>query len=213
MLLKRLEEVELATIGHFVDRGFMDASIRPLTPTPGTITGTAVTVAIPGMDSTMLQYAISKLREGDILVVDRLGDTRHACIGGGVAAGIARKGGKAAIIGGPCTDPGEIRELGLPVYSTGLSSVTTRVRDGGGAFNKPVSVGGVPVLPGDIVMLDETGVIVLPPDEAEAICDAAVERQRRTEEMMRRLEAGDLAVGPSPAIRFVEEALKGQNNG
>ncbi|SMY09444.1 RraA family protein [Flavimaricola marinus] len=212
-LLKRLEEVELATIGHFADRGFMHPSIKPLTPPKGTITGTAVTVAIPGMDSTLLQYAVSTLREGDILVVDRLGDARHACIGGGVASAIARKGGAAAIIGGPCTDPDEIMELGLPVYSTGVSSITTRIRDGGGALNKPVSVGGVPVLPGDIVMADATGVIVIPPDEAEAICEVALARQKKTAEMFARFAAGEQPAGPSPAIQFVENALRGENNG
>ena len=207
-LANRLREVELATIGHFRDRGFVHRSIQALTPPIGTIVGTAVTVSIPALDSTMLQYATSKLREGDILVIDRLGDNRHACVGGGVASVIGKQGGTAVIIDGPCTDPQEILETGLPVFSTGVSSITTRVRDGGGAMNVPISCGGVPVLPGDIVMADATGVVILPPDEAEAVCDEALERQKRTAEIMARMKDPDTPPMRFPARDLVEASLR-----
>src|SRR5687768_343124 len=80
---EKLSQVETATIGHSQHWGFMDRSIQPLLRRKR-IAGTAVTLAIPGQDSTLLHHALGLLRPGDILVVDRLGDNKHACWGGGV---------------------------------------------------------------------------------------------------------------------------------
>jgi regulator of RNase E activity RraA len=82
-LIAKLERVETATIGHWRHWGFMDRGIQPLLREKR-IAGVAVTLAIPGPDSTLLHHALGLLRPGDVLVVDRLGDDRHACWGGGV---------------------------------------------------------------------------------------------------------------------------------
>ena len=88
-LRDRLGEVEIATIGHFRHRGFVHRSIQALTPPARCVIGVAVTLAIPGPDSTLLHHALGLLRPGDILVIDRLGDDRHACLGGGVVSRIS----------------------------------------------------------------------------------------------------------------------------
>jgi regulator of RNase E activity RraA len=169
-----------------------------------TLVGTAVTVAIPGTDSTLLHHALSFLRPGDVLMIDRLGDTRHACLGGGVARGVKVAGAIAAVIDGPCTDVHEIVELGLPVYCRGVSGITTRGHDLGGSMNLPIACGNVPVLPGDIVLLDNCGVLVIPLAEAEEVLAEGLERQARAGRNEPRVLAGEKLGTLSGATAKVE---------
>jgi regulator of RNase E activity RraA len=173
-----LEQTETATVGHWRHWGFCDRRIQPLLRRKR-VAGTAVTVAIPGPDSTLLHHALGLLRPGDILLVDRLGDDRHACWGGGVTVAAKAAGAKAGVVDGPCTDLEEVEASDFPLWCRGIAPITTRIYDLGGLLNKPVSVGGVVVMPGDAVLCDESGVLVLPPGEAEAEARAAIERQAR----------------------------------
>lgn len=169
---------EPATIGHFRLRGFPNASIRPLVPV-GRISGTAVTLALPAADATLLHHAAGLLREGDVLIIDRLGDRHHACLGGGVALALARTGIAGVIVDGPCADPAELRDCGLPVWGHGFSSITTRLQGIGGLMNVPVSLGGAVVQPGDLVIADEGGIVILPVDEAPDAIARAVGMQHK----------------------------------
>src|ERR1700734_1018840 len=173
-----LEQAETATVGHWRHWGFCDRRIQPLLRRKR-VAGTAVTLAIPGPDSTLLHHALGLLRPGDILVVDRLGDDRHACWGGGVTVAAKAAGAKAGVVDGPCTDLEEVEASDFPLWCRGIAPITTRIYDLGGRLNKPVSIGGVAVMPGDAVLCDESGVLVLPPGEAEAEARAAIERQAR----------------------------------
>jgi 4-hydroxy-4-methyl-2-oxoglutarate aldolase len=175
-LVERSRSVQPATLGHFRFTGFVDGAIRGLRACDRTA-GTVVTLALPGMDSTLLHHAAGLLRAGDVLVIDRLGDQRHACVGGGVAVALFRMGVLAVIIDGPCTDPEEIRESGLAVWSRGVSPITTRLYGDGGLMNVPVSIGGAVACPGDLVIADESGIVFLPPAEAAADVDRALQMQ------------------------------------
>ncbi|MCJ8138943.1 RraA family protein [Falsirhodobacter halotolerans] len=201
-------KVEVATIGHFRHRGYVDHGLRPLAPLGGTLVGTAITVAIPGTDSTMLHHAMSVVRPGDVVVIDRLGDRRHACLGGGVAFAAKVAGAIAVVLDGPCTDAEEIVGVGLPVFCRGVSGVTTRLNDLGGALNLPIACGNVPVLPGDVVILDDCGVLVLPPAEAEEVLTEAIARQARAGRNAHRIEAGEKLGDLSGATAKVMTALK-----
>ena len=169
-------EADPATIGHFRLRGFPAPLIRPVVPVPR-IAGTVVTLALPGADSTLLHHAAGLIRSGDVLVIDRLGDRHHACLGGGVAATLAQFGLAGVIIDGPAADPQEIRHCGLPVWATGFASITTRILGNGGALNVPVSMGGAVAMPGDLVIADEGGIVILPAEEAEVDIRRAVALQ------------------------------------
>ncbi|MFD2237453.1 RraA family protein [Aureimonas populi] len=205
-----LGAVEVATIGHFRHRGFVSHRLRPIAPLGGVLVGTAITVAIPGTDSTLLHHAMSVVRPGDVVVIDRLGDTRHACLGGGVALAAKVAGAIAVVLDGPCTDAEEIVEVGLPVFCTGVSGITTRLNDLGGSLNRPVSCGNVPVLPGDVVMMDDCGVLVLPPDEAFEVLEEGAARQARAGRNRGRVEAGEKLGELSGASRLVAAALEPQ---
>ncbi|MDQ2804851.1 MAG: RraA family protein [Pseudomonadota bacterium] len=173
-----LEQAETATIGHWRHWGFVDRRVQPALRRRR-VAGTAVTLAIPGPDSTLLHHALGLLRPGDILVVDRLGDDRHACWGGGVTVAAKAAGAKAGVVDGPCTDLEEIEASDFPMWCRGYAPITTRVYDLGGRLNMPVSIGGVVVMPGDAVLCDDSGVLILPPAEAEGEARHAIEQQAR----------------------------------
>jgi regulator of RNase E activity RraA len=156
------------------------------------VSGTIVTLALPGMDSTLLHHATGLLRPGDILVIDRLGDQRHACLGGGVSTALARMGVQAAIVDGLCADPNEIRECGLAVWARGVTAITTRLYGIGGAMNVPVSIGGAVAIPGDLVIADEGGIVFLPADEAAEAIEHAIRLQEQEQRLMPRVGPREL---------------------
>ena len=170
-----LEQTETATVGHWRHWGFVNRGIQGVLRRR--VAGTAVTLQIPGPDSTLLHHALGLLRPGDILLVDRLGDDRHACWGGGVTVAAKAAGAKAGVVDGPCTDIEEIEASDFPMWCRGMAPITTRIYDLGGRMNVPVSIGGVVVNPGDAVLCDDCGVLILPPDEAEAEARAAISKQ------------------------------------
>lgn len=176
-LIDLLGQAEPATIGHFLNFGFVDPAIRALWQVPR-IAGTAVTVRCAGTDSTIVHYALGQLRPGDVLIVDRAGDTRHAAVGGGVAYAAREAGCRAIIIDGVATDISEIRDYAVPVWARGLSVVTTKRLFEQGEFCVPVALGGVPVQPGDAILADENGVLVLSPGQIADAARRAIEMQR-----------------------------------
>ncbi len=201
-LLDRYAAVDTATVGHFRHWGFMDPGIRPLGAVRRVI-GTAVTLALPAQDSTLLHHALGLLKPGHIVVIDRLGDQRHACWGGGVTRAAHAAGASGAIVDGMCTDPHEIAALDFPVWCRGISPVTTRIQGLGGMLNGPVSCGGAVVNPGDLVLCDENGILVLPPGDIEGVADAALERVARGVTNRDRLNHGALLGDVSGATDIV----------
>jgi 4-hydroxy-4-methyl-2-oxoglutarate aldolase len=188
-LVELLVKAEPATIGHFLDFGFMDPGIRAVLP-DRRIAGTAVTVRFLGDDSTIVHYALGQLRPGDVLVMDRAGDTRHAAVGGGVAFAAREAGCRGIIIDGMSTDVGEIRDYGMPVWSRGLSAITGKRHFRHGEFCVPITCGGVPVMPGDAILADENGVLVLKPDQIEAAANRAIAMQDDEKIRLREVAKG-----------------------
>jgi len=189
--LEKLKQAEPATIGHFRHTGFMAPEIRAMLPGYRRIAGTAVTVRAYGADTTVVHYALGKLRPGDVLVIDRAGDTRHAACGGGVAFSAKAAGCVGIIIDGPATDIQELREFDMPVWARGLSTVTCKRQFEHGEFCVPVSCGGVAVEPGDAILADENGVLVLKPHEIETAAARAVAMQQEEKLVLARVAAGE----------------------
>ena len=190
-----LEQAETATVGHWRHWGFVDRRIQGVLRRR--VAGTAITLQIPGPDSTLLHHALGLLRPGDILLVDRLGDDRHACWGGGVTVAAKAAGAKAGVVDGPCTDIEEIEASDFPMWCRGMAPITTRIYDLGGRLNVPVAIGGTVVMPGDAVLCDDSGVLILPPGEAESEARAAIARQERgmgnQEKVAKGAKLGDLS--------------------
>ena len=205
-IVDKLMQVETATVGHFRHWGFMDRRIQGLLP-GARVVGCAVTLQIPAQDSTLMHHALGLLRPGDLVVVDRLGDDKHACWGGGVTKAARAARAVGGVVDGPCTDLAEIRESNFPMWCRGLSPITTRVYNLAGTLNAIVSCGGVAVRPGDAILADDSGVLVLPRDEAEAVADQAIAMQERGRKNEARVAAGEKLGEISGASKLVLEAL------
>ncbi len=204
-LVEKASRAETATIGHRRQLGFVDRTIQGIAP--GRIAGTAVTLAIPAQDSTLLHHVIQFLRPGDVLVIDRLGDDRHACLGGGVAVAINATGCAGVILDGPATDRSEILAEELPVWCRGFAPITTRIYDIGGAFNVDVCCGGAVAHPGDLVIADESGVLIMPVDDCEDDLDWALGKQAGEPEAHERMRGGELLGDRSGASAKVARRL------
>lgn len=137
----------------------MDAGIRPLWAAPR-IAGPAFTVRCPPGDNLMVHAAIHRAEPGSVIVVEA-GDVEYAVAGGNVCAVARRRGIVAFVVDGVIRDLGEVRAMGFPVFARGVIPIP-----GAKAvvepLNRPVRCGGVEVDPGDVVVADEEGVVVVP---------------------------------------------------
>jgi 4-hydroxy-4-methyl-2-oxoglutarate aldolase len=200
--LELLARAEPATIGHFLHTGFMTPAIKAHFQDVR-IAGTAVTVRAPGMDGAIVHYALGQARPGDVLVIDRCGELTIACMGGAVAYAAKKAGIAGIIVDGLVTDLGEIRQYGVPVWSRGSCAITTKILGIGGEFCIPVSCGAVAVNPGDAILADENGVLVLNPRDIEAAATRAIEMQKAEKLTLARLDAGEKypdIVGTTPIL-------------
>lgn len=190
IMKKRFEMVEPATIGHHLHYGFMDCQIRSMLQDVKVV-GTAFTVRTSSNDSTMVHKAVSLAQEGDVIVIDRTGDTKHACVGEMVVYAAKSRKVAGIIIDGPCTDIQAIRKIGLPVFATGLSPITTKLYGISGEINTTVQCGGVVVKPGDFIIADDNGVLVLPQDlNYEKILEKAELSERNEPKFKEMLDMG-----------------------
>lgn len=190
-LLDLLVSAEPAVIGHFRHTGFMSPALRPHFRDYRRIAGTAVTVRVPGMDGSMVHYAVGKARPGDVIVIDRCGDETIATLGGAVAYAAKVAGVAGIIVDGLVTDLQELREYGVPVWSKGTSAVTVKTLGLGGEFCVPVTCGSVAVNPGDAVLADENGILVMPPGDIEAMARRALKMMSDEKLTLKRLDGGE----------------------
>ncbi|ATA53561.1 4-hydroxy-4-methyl-2-oxoglutarate aldolase [compost metagenome] len=189
-LLELLVRAEPAVIGHFRHTGFMVPAIRAHFQ-DRRVAGTAITVRVPGMDGAMVHYAIGQARPGDFIVIDRCGDETIATLGGAVAYAAKVAGVAGIVVDGLVTDLGELRQYGVPVWSRGTSAVTVKSLGLGGEFCVPVTCGSVAVNPGDAILADENGVLVIPVVDIEASAQRALKMMSDEKLTLKRLDGGE----------------------
>lgn len=185
--IEKCLRVSTADIGHLTDFGFMDVGIRPVYP-GARLAGPARTVQVPGFDGTVMRALLERIQPGDVVVVDRLGDNKFACWGDVMALRARTVGAVGVVIDGAATDPVEIEAMDFPTFSRSISPITTRRHGIEGRIDVDISAGGVVVHPGDLVIGDMNGVVVLQPDEAEEFVGKALEVADATREKIRRGE-------------------------
>ena len=190
-LLDRLRRIPPATIGHVLHFGFMDSGLRPTGRRGFIVCGPAQTVRAMAIDSTVVHHAIALAQAGDVLVIDRNGDRKHACWGEMTSWAAHTKGIAATIIDGPMTDVVEIEEMGYLVFSRGISPITTRSQASTGEINTVVQCGGVSVAPGDIILADDNGVLVLQPDQVAYLVEHCEPIYAREPVTRGRIQAGE----------------------
>jgi len=135
---------------------------------PVRLVGTALTVLTSPDSTAAMAKAVEIAQPGDVLVVARNGEVRHAIMGDFGMHGWIEKGLTGLVTDGPVTDRVAVEQLQFPVFCRGVSANLLKPpRREVGAVNVPVLVGGVLVSPGDMILADENGVIVASPKEAQ----------------------------------------------
>ncbi|MDQ8702529.1 RraA family protein [Streptomyces sp. LHD-70] len=192
-LLERLRCVDLPTLGHLLEEGFVSSAVRQLGQRRRMV-GTAVTLALDAPDATAVNRALVELNPGEVLVVDMGGNHTHAPIGAVTVAAARARGAAGIVVDGVVTDVEALRDAhsGLPVYARGTSCLTTKRLDGRRERRQvPVHIGGVRVTPGDFVLGDANGVIALPASSLAVVVHQAELSDAAEPELLRRIRAGE----------------------
>lgn len=152
----------------------MASAIKPLTPPELTLVGSAVTVKVFPGDNLMVHKALDVVQPGDVIVIDASASVMTAVIGDMVATKGRHRGVAGFVVDGLVRDLDGIRQLGdLPVFARGTTPIGPLHR-GPGEINFPVSCGGIVVQPGDVIVGDADGVVVVPKDIATQTLDLVV---------------------------------------
>ncbi|MDI3500327.1 MAG: hypothetical protein PWP22_98 [Thermoanaerobacter sp.] len=153
--------------------------------------GAALTVKTRIADNLMVHKALEIAKPGDVIVVDASGDMNNAILGE-IMVRLAMKRKLAGyLIDGCIRDSGAIRELDFPVFARGANPKGP-YKDGPGEINVPVTCGGVVIRPGDILVGDADGVVVIPPEEAENILENTKKIVEKEKLMFEQIEKGTL---------------------
>ncbi len=189
-VIEGLRSVPPATIGHLRLSGFVDAEIRPIYEIGSVLVGRAVTLKMVPNDVTHTRAAIDALAVDDILLIDQAGERQMACWGEMTSLAAQVRGAIGVIIDGACTDILEIKAMAMPTFARGISALVGRRLEQEGGVNLPIQCGGVLVNPGDLVIADDNGIVVLPPAEAEAVYTAGRAAEDRAPHQRRWLLGG-----------------------
>ena len=158
----------------------MDPGIRPLWEPMPRLAGPAYPVACPAGDNLMLHVAIHRAPAGSVIVC-AAGDSNWAMAGGNVCAYAQQRGIAGFVVDGVIRDIAETRKNEFPVFGRGVIPIPG-VRKTPGLINVPVVCGGVTVAPGDVVIADEEGIVVLPKAQAAEMLAKAQGRAKKEQE-------------------------------
>ena len=192
-LVKRLGALGTSTVHEAYGRiGLMKPYLRPVWA-GGEAAGTAVTVLAQPGDNWMIHVAVEQCRPGDLLVVGCTADNTDGMFGDLLATSLQARGVAGLVIDAGCRDVKSLREMGFPVWSKAISAKGT-VKSTLGAVNIAVVCAGVNVHPGDAVVADDDGVVVVARRDAGEVAAKAEKRHADEEGKRRQLAAGMLGL-------------------
>jgi 4-hydroxy-4-methyl-2-oxoglutarate aldolase len=174
-LVQQFKDIPTTAISDAMDGlNNLDSAIKPLKE-DYRIAGRAITVQVPVGDNSAVLKAIGEAQPGDILIVDCKGDTYRAIAGDFVVGMMQTMEIGALVVDGVIRDLGAIKDLNFPVFSKG-TTVASSGKEGVGKTNVQISCGGVTVNPGDMIIGDMDGVVVVPQAKCEDILKRAKEK-------------------------------------
>lgn len=196
-LVERLGRLDTCSVSDALDKLGLPGAVIGLSPLTvrRRVAGRAATVKLGApMDGLPKRHlgagAVMAAGPGDIIVVEHRGRTDVSGWGGLLSRGAVMKGVAAVVVDGACRDVDESQDLGLPVFARAAVPVTARGRVAEHGFNEPITVAGIAVRPGDLVLADGSGVVFVPADKAETVVAAAEAIFAREQLMAADIERG-----------------------
>jgi RraA family protein len=193
-LIEKFKGIPSPNIGDCMNRSFcVDSKIKMINEKKGLqMIGSALTVKTRTVDNLLVHKALDIAQPGDIIVIAAEGDTHSAILGEIMVQMAIKKGLKGYLIDGCIRDSEAIQEMDFPVFAVGVSPKGP-YKDGPGEINFPVSCGGVVINPGDIIVGDRDGVVVIPPSEAAMIYQEAKKVLEKETKILEEIKKGNIA--------------------
>ena len=185
-LIEGFAGLPVANIADMMNRVFcLDAKIRPMNSAP--LCGPAFTISTRPGDNLLLHKALDMAQPGDILVVAAQGELSNSIMGELMALWAIKRGLGGFIFDGAIRDIGTLKNMEIPIYASGITPAGP-YKDGPGEINFAVSCGGVVINPGDILVGDEDGVVVIKPEDAPELLQKAQAKNLAEQKIMEEIE-------------------------